>query len=106
MEGMTRRPTHPGSILKAHYLTPLSLSVTDLAAWLGVSRKLLSNIVNGRASVTVDVALRLSRAFNTTPDLWLNLQRNLDLWEAQQGEHPWQSVEPISISEAQQGAHV
>lgn len=99
MEGMTRRPTHPGSILKVHYLTPLSLSVTDLAARLGVSRKLLSNIVNGRASVTVDVALRLSRAFNTTPDLWLNLQRNLDLWEAQQGERGWQNVEPVVMPE-------
>ena len=101
---MTRRPTHPGEIIKAHYLEPLELTVTALAARLGVSRKLLSNLVNGRAAVTVDMALRLSRAFNTTPDLWLNLQRNLDLWEARQGEHPWQSVEPLFMPESQPDA--
>lgn len=91
----TRRPTHPGEILKAHYLDPLSLSVTALANRLGISRKTLSTIINGRAAITVDMALRLSRAFSTTPDLWLNMQRNVDLWEAQQGDGQWRQVRPI-----------
>ena len=91
----TRRPTHPGEILKAHYLDPLSLSITALANRLGISRKTLSTIINGRAAITVDMALRLSRAFSTTPDLWLNMQRNVDLWEAQQGEGQWRQVRPI-----------
>ena len=99
---MTRRPTHPGEILKEHYLEPLELTVTGLAERLGVSRKLLSNIINGRAAVSVDMALRLSRAFNTTPDLWLNLQRTLDLWEARQGERAWQMVTPLSRATEQQ----
>ena len=99
----TRRPTHPGEILKAHYLDPLSLSVTALANRLGISRKTLSTIINGRAAITVDMALRLSRAFSTTPALWLNMQRNVDLWEAQQGDGQWRQVRPIEG--AQETAH-
>lgn len=92
---MTRRPTHPGEILKAHYLDPLALTITELADSLGVSRKTLSAIINGRAAITIDMALRLSQAFSTTPDLWLNIQRNVDLWDAQQGDSPWRKVRPI-----------
>lgn len=95
----TRRPSLPGDILKMHYLEPLNLSITALAERLGVSRKTLSAIVNGRAAITVDVALRLARAFNTSPELWLNLQRKLDLWEAQQSPSAWQQVEPLEMCE-------
>ncbi len=70
---------HPGGILRRHYLEPLSLTVSDLAQTLGVSRKTLSNIVNEYGSVTPDMALRLSKAFNTTPELWLNMQQSYDL---------------------------
>lgn len=69
----TRKPSLPGEILKEMYLDPLGLTITDFAERIGVSRKTVSAIVNGRSPVTVDMALRLSRAFSTTPDLWLDL---------------------------------
>ena len=92
-----RPPTHPGGILTRHYLEPLSLSITDLAKTLGVSRKTVSKIVNERGSVTSDMALRLSRAFDTTPELWLNLQRNYDLWHAAHDSKDWRRVKPVRM---------
>ena len=91
-----RPPTHPGGILKRHYLEPLSLSVSQAAAALGVSRKTLSKIANERGSVTSDMALRLSKAFGTTPELWLNLQQNHDLWHAWHGSRAWQRVRVLA----------
>jgi len=83
MKKMTRRPTHPGNIIKEDYLLPLSITIKDMADTLGVSRKTLSKIINERGAIMPDMALRLSRAFDTTPDLWLNLQKNYDLWNAE-----------------------
>jgi antitoxin HigA-1 len=97
MRKRLRRPTHPGGILKRHYIQPLSLTVSGLAVVLGVSRKTLSEIVNEHASVTPDMALRLSKAFKTTPELWLNLQRNYDLWQASHKSDDWKLVEAIAV---------
>ena len=77
-----RQPTHPGGILKRHYLEPLSLTITEVADDLGISRKTLSKIINKRGVITPDMALILSKAFNTSAELWLNLQINYDLWVA------------------------
>jgi addiction module HigA family antidote len=79
-----RQPTHPGGILKRHYIEPLSLTISEIAKDLGVSRKAISKIVNEKGSITPDMALRLSKAFNTTPELWLNLQSKYNLWIAEQ----------------------
>ncbi|WP_236608495.1 HigA family addiction module antitoxin [Pseudodesulfovibrio aespoeensis] len=76
-------------------MEPLSLTVTGLAAHLGVSRKHLSQILHERASVTSGLALRLARAFDTTADLWLNLQRKRDLWEAERDTPGLENVEPL-----------
>jgi len=95
MQKMKRKPTHPGIIVKEDYLAPLSISIKDMAENLGVSRKTLSKILNERGSVTPDMALRLSRAFNTSPDLWLNLQKNYDLWNAEKESKSWKRVEPL-----------
>lgn len=81
--GPMKNPVHPGQILKGLYLEPLDLSVTEAAEGLGVNRKTLSQLVNGRSSVTPDMALRLAEAFNTTPQVWLNLQQNFDLRRAE-----------------------
>jgi addiction module HigA family antidote len=97
MRGRKRAPIHPGRILNSHYLKPLSLTITDLAKTLGASRKTLSKIVNERGSVTSDMALRLSRTFDTTPELWLNLQRNYDLWHAVHDSKDWGRVKPLKI---------
>jgi len=95
MGTMKRQPTHPGSILKEDYLKPLSITIQDMASILGVSRKTLSKIINGNGAVTPDMALRLSRAFDTTPELWLNLQKNYDLWHAAHDSKEWQMVKPV-----------
>lgn len=96
MRKMKRQPTHPGAILKDDYLVPLSITVTDMAVQLGVSRKTLSKILNENGAITPDMALRLSRAINTTPDLWLNLQKNYDLWKAEHTSSDWKRVRPLS----------
>lgn len=95
MNKMTRKPTHPGKIIKENYLTPLSITITELSSILGVSRKTLSKIINERGAITPDMALRLSRAFDTTPIFWLNLQKNYDLWQAENVSNEWQSVKPF-----------
>lgn len=95
MRTTKRRPTHPGVIIRDDYLTPLSLTIKDLAANIGVCRKTLSKIINGHGGVTPDLALRLSKAFDTTPELWLNLQRNYDLWEAANRSSAWKAVKTV-----------
>ena len=95
MKKMKRQPTHPGNIIKEDYLEPLEITVTDMATKLGVSRKTLSKILNEKGAVTPDMALRLSRAFGTTPDLWLNLQKNFDLWNAENSSKDWKRVRPL-----------
>ena len=97
MRKMTRQPTHPGNIIKEDYLMPLSVTIKDMAELLGVSRKTLSKIVNEHGSVTPDMALRLSKAFKTTPELWLNLQQNYDLWQASHNSDDWKMIEAIAI---------
>ena len=77
-----RRPTHPGEILRKDFLEPLGLSQKEVAARMGVSYVRFNELVNERRGVTPDTALRLSRLFGTTPEFWLNGQRNLDLWLA------------------------
>jgi len=91
----TRPPTHPGAIVKYDYLEPLSLSMAQVAESLGVSRATVSKIVNERAPVTPQMALRLSRVFGTTPDLWLGLQREYDLWHAEHHSNEWQKAQPL-----------
>ena len=90
-----RQPTHPGGILKRHYLEPLSLSITEAADDLGVSRKTLSKIVNERGSITPDMALRLSKALNTSAELWLNLQTIYDLWIASHKSGDWRNIKTL-----------
>jgi len=82
MKNKKRAPKHPGGILLRQYIEPLNLTITDISKALGVSRKTISKIVNERGNITADMALRLSRAFNTTPELCLNIQRNYDLLQA------------------------
>ena len=77
-------PPHPGEILRELCLEPLGLSVTDAAEALGVSRKTLSSILNGRAGISPEMAVRLSIAFDTSAESWMNQQTQYDLWLAEQ----------------------
>jgi len=73
-------PPHPGEVLRELCLEPLGLSVTRAAEALGVSRKTLSAIVNERAGISPEMAIRLSKAFGTSAESWLNQQTQYDLW--------------------------
>ncbi len=74
-------PPHPGEILKELYLEPLELTISDVAKGIGVSRKSLSELVNGKFGVSPGMAIRLGKAFSTTPESWLNLQQQYDLYK-------------------------
>ena len=77
-------PPHPGEVLRALCLEPLGVSVTNAARALGVSRKTLSGIINGRVGISPEMAVRLSLAFDTTAESWLAQQLQYDLWRAEQ----------------------
>ena len=81
---LMHNPPHPGEILKELCLEPLGVSVTEAAKALGVSRKTLSSIINGKAGISPEMAVRLSIAFNTSSESWLNQQTQYDLWQAEQ----------------------
>ena len=75
-------PCHPGEIVKYDCLEALGLTITEAAKGLGVTRQALSDVLNGRSRVSVDMAIRFSKAFGSTPDFWLRLQMAYDLWQA------------------------
>ena len=77
-------PPHPGEIVKYECLEPLGLTITRAAQGLGVSRQMLSDLVNEKAGVSVDMAIRLSQAFGSTPETWLGMQTAYDLWQARE----------------------
>ncbi len=81
---LMHNPPHPGEVLRTMCLEPLGLSVTKAAKALGVSRKTLSSILNGRAGISPEMAVRLSIAFDTTAESWLNQQSQYNLWQAEQ----------------------
>ena len=77
-------PPHPGEIIKGLWLDPMGASITDAAHAMGVSRKTLSKIVNGKARVTAEIAVRLSVALGGSAESWLGHQAAYDLWEIEQ----------------------
>ena len=77
-------PPHPGEIIRELCVEPLDLTVTEAAGALGVTRKTLSTLLNGRAGISPEMALRLSKVFGRTPEGWLRLQLQFDLWKAEQ----------------------
>ncbi|MCK4907860.1 MAG: HigA family addiction module antidote protein [Spirochaetes bacterium] len=78
-----RQPTHPGAILKEQYLEPMGLTQTELAIHLRWTYSKINEIINAKRGITYETALSFADIFKTTPDLWLNLQKNYDLWKAQ-----------------------
>lgn len=92
-----RKPSHPGMILKHHYMDPLHLTVTEVSGAISVSRKTLSGIINGRAPITTEIALRLSKAFGTSAELWLNLQLNYTLWETAHTSKTWKRIRSFKM---------
>ncbi|MCP5007262.1 MAG: HigA family addiction module antidote protein [Planctomycetes bacterium] len=74
-----KNPPHPGKIVRHECLEPLDLSITSAARILGVTRLTLSNLVNGKNGVSPEMSIRLSKAFGSTPEVWLGLQMDYDL---------------------------
>lgn len=89
-------PIHPGEILREDYINEHNLTITEVAEGLGIARANLSAIVNGRAGISPEMAVKLAEAFGNTPQFWLNLQKNYELWYAEQNvnrskiRHFWQ----------------
>jgi addiction module HigA family antidote len=81
---LMHNPPHPGEIIKELCLEPLGISVTEAAEALGVSRKTLSSIINGKSGISPEMAVRLSIAFDTSSESWMNQQTQYDLWQAEQ----------------------
>ena len=77
-------PPHPGGIVRRQCLEALDLSVTEAAKGLGVTRQALSDLINGKAGISIDMAIRLSKAFGSSPETWLGLQMAYDLWQARE----------------------
>jgi addiction module HigA family antidote len=77
-------PPHPGGIVRRQCLAPLGLSVTAAARGLGITRQALSELVNEKTGISVDMAIRLSKAFGSSPEAWLGMQMAYDLWQARE----------------------
>jgi len=91
-----RKPTHPGELIREDLLPEIDLSQADLARMIGVSRKTVSDLVNERRRVTPDIAFRLAKVFSSTPELWLNIQQAVDLWEAHSSHWiEYEKIKPV-----------
>lgn len=85
IEGMvlvSRKPTHPGEMIREEFMPDYNLSVSKLGELLGVSRQSANELVRERRAVSPEMALRLARVFKTSPQYWMNMQRNVDLWDS------------------------
>ncbi|MCY3803002.1 MAG: HigA family addiction module antitoxin [Gammaproteobacteria bacterium] len=79
-----QNPPHPGGIVRRQCLEPLGLSVTRAAEGLGVARQTLSELINGKTGISTEMAIRLSKAFGSSPETWLGMQTAYDLWQARE----------------------
>ena len=95
---ITRKPTHPGEILREEFIPGCGLSVAQLAKRIGVSRQSINELVRERRAVSPDMALRLARLFGTSAEYWSNLQRNVDLWDSlDQRAEEIAAIEPLVL---------
>lgn len=92
-----RKPTHPGALLREDVLPALHISQTEFARRLGVSRLTVSELLHEKRALSPDMAMRLARLLNTTPESWLNMQQALDLWDlAQSSKREYARIETIA----------
>ena len=96
---LERRPIHPGEVLREDFLPEYGLSVSALAEAAGVSRQSMNELLRERRALTPEMALRLSKLFGNSPEFWLNLQRNVDLWDAARGlKRAIAHIHPLQIA--------
>ncbi len=97
MSKRMRRPTHPGEILREDVFPELKVTQGEFAALLGVSRRTINEIFQEKRPITVDMAHRLARALGTSPEVWLRLQQDVDLWDAlQANKHEYERIKPLN----------
>lgn len=96
---LERRPVHPGEMLREDFLPEYGLTVTALAAAAGVSRQSVNELLRERRAVSPEMALRLGKLFGMSPEFWLNLQRNVDLWDAARGlKREIARIDPLQVA--------
>lgn len=96
---MSRRPSHPGALIRNVILPETRLTVSELAKRCGVARNTMSKLINERGEVTEDLAIRLSRVLGSTPQFWLGMQSKLNLWELeQQNKRIYAQMERIHVA--------
>src|SRR5574341_2220533 len=89
-------PTHPGELLRDEIMPAAGLTQERLARLLNVSRRTVNEVVTEKRSLSADMAHRMARLFNTTPDFWLGLQRDVDLWRAERrGQTAYRKIKPL-----------
>ena len=94
-----RRPTHPGELLREEILPAARITQGDLARRMGVSRRTVNEICQKRRGVSADIAHRLARVLNTTPDLWMNMQAAVDVWDALEANgSDYQKIKPLKVA--------
>jgi addiction module HigA family antidote len=99
LNGRKRRPTHPGEILREDVLPETGLTQGEFARMLGVSRRTVNEILQEKRPVTVDTAHRLARVLNTSPDVWLGLQQDVDLWDAlEANRREYERIKPLKAA--------
>ncbi|EJF9053567.1 HigA family addiction module antidote protein, partial [Escherichia coli] len=99
MKQATRKPTTVGDILLYEYLEPLELKINELAEILHVHRNTVSALVNNNRKLTMDMAYRLAKAFDTSVDFWINLQTAVDLWEVENDMRVQEELSRINTAE-------
>lgn len=91
-----RKPTHPGEVLREDVLPSLEMSQTEFARRLGVSRLSVSELLLEKRALSADMAVRIGKLTNTTPESWLRMQEAIDLWELQRQPRRYRAIEPIA----------
>lgn len=94
----TRKPTHPGELIREDLMPETEVTQGQLAILMGVSRRTISEIIHERRRISPDIAFRLARVFNSTPEMWLNMQQAVDLYETSR-DHGMEYTKIQSISE-------
>jgi addiction module HigA family antidote len=96
---MKRRPTHPGEVLREDFMPDYDLTVSSLATALGVSRQTVNELMRERRALSPEMALRLSALFGNSAEFWLNLQRAVDLWDAEVAvEDDVRRIKPLAVA--------
>ena len=96
MRDPKRKPTHPGEVLRADVLPGLDMSQTEFAKRLGVSRLSVSELLLEKRGLSPDMAIRIGKLTNTTPESWLRMQEALDLWELERDTKRYRNIEPVA----------